>query len=93
MLVRAMQEANSSEPKVYAAKLEDMTVAVLNGGEGIMRKDDHQFFQPMYISALGPIGPDVPFDSENTGWGWKGSGYIPAKDTLVPTTCKMDRPS
>ena len=36
-----------------------------------MRADDHQFFQPMYIANLGPLGKDQPFDEENTGWGWK----------------------
>jgi branched-chain amino acid transport system substrate-binding protein len=92
MLARAMQEAKSADPKAYTAKLEGMTFPVIDGGDGTMRRDDHQFFQPMYISALGPIGPDA-FDSENTGWGWKGSGAVSAKDTLVPTTCRMDRPS
>jgi branched-chain amino acid transport system substrate-binding protein len=58
-----------------------------------MRADDHQFFQPMYISSLGPLPADMPFDEEATGWGWKVAGKIDTKDTLLPTTCKMNRPS
>ena len=57
MLARAIQEAKSADPKVYAPKLEGMTFPVLDGGEGSMRKDDHQFFQPMYISVLRPDRP------------------------------------
>ena len=48
-----------------------------------MRADDHQFFQPMYIANLGPIGKDQPFDEENTGWGWKMMGKIDTPDTNV----------
>jgi branched-chain amino acid transport system substrate-binding protein len=64
-----------------------------NGGEAFMRADDHQFFQPMYISSIGPLEPGMPFDEENTGWAWKLIGKVDAKDTIVPTTCKMNRPS
>ncbi len=92
MLYRAINEAKSTDVKAIAAKLDGMTFEVLDGGEGFMRKDDHQFFQPMYISSLGPISADLPFDSENTGWGWKKAGVVSAKETLVPTTCKMERP-
>ena len=35
-----------------------MKFTVYNGGDGFMRADDHQFFQPMYIANLGPIGKD-----------------------------------
>jgi branched-chain amino acid transport system substrate-binding protein len=47
----------------------------------------------MYISSLGALSGDMPFDEEGTGWGWKLIGKIDAKDTVVPTTCKMNRPS
>jgi branched-chain amino acid transport system substrate-binding protein len=93
MLLRAMQEAKAAEPKKIAPRLEGMRVEVFNGGAGFMRAEDHQFFQPMYISALGPLSGDNPFDEENTGWGWKVVGKIDAFDTIVPTTCKMNPPS
>jgi len=93
MFVKAAEEANSSEPTKIAAKLEGMKVTVFNGGDGFMRAEDHQFFQPMYIANLGPIGKDQPFDEENTGWGWKVTGKIDTQDTIIPTSCKMNRPS
>ena len=93
MFVKAAEEAKSVEPVKVAAKLDGMKVTVYNGGEGFMRSDDHQFFQPMYIANLGPIGKDQPFDEENTGWGWKVTGKIDTPDTIVPTSCKMNRPS
>jgi len=93
MFVKAAEEANSLDPVKVAAKLEGMKFTVYDGGEGFMRADDHQFFQPMYIENLGPISKDQPFDEENTGWGWKMMGKIDTQDTIVPTTCKMNRPS
>ncbi|HKH96524.1 MAG TPA: branched-chain amino acid ABC transporter substrate-binding protein [Beijerinckiaceae bacterium] len=92
-LLKAMQEAKSADPKKFAPKLEQTKMEAFNGGEAFMRADDHQFFQPMYISSIGPLESGMPFDEENTGWGWKLMGKVDAKDTIVPTTCKMNRPS
>jgi branched-chain amino acid transport system substrate-binding protein len=93
MLAKAIDEAKSDDPKAVAAKLEGMTFKTYGGTEGYMRKDDHQFFQDMYIASFGPNPPGAKFDDEKTGWGWKVIGSIKAKDTELPTTCKMDRPS
>ena len=93
MFVEAAKEANSLDPVKIAAKLDGMQVTVYDGGDGFMRSDDHQFFQPMYLSKFGPIGKDQPFDEEKTGWGWKMTGRIDTKDTLLPTSCKMNHPS
>jgi len=92
-LLKAMQEAKSADPKKFAPKLEQTKMEAFNGGEAFMRAGDHQFFQPMYISSIGPLESGMPFDEENTGWGWKLIGKVDAKDTIVPTTCKMNRPS
>jgi branched-chain amino acid transport system substrate-binding protein len=93
MFVKAAQEANSLEPVKIAAKLEGMKITAYAGGDAFMRADDHQFFQPMYIANLGPIGKDQPFEEEGTGWGWKMTGKIDTPDTVLPTSCKMNRPS
>jgi branched-chain amino acid transport system substrate-binding protein len=93
MLATAIAEAKSGEPAKIAAKLEGMKTEVFNGGQGFMRKDDHQFFQPLYISAFGPLTAKEPFDEEKTGWGWKVLSKVDTQDTMVPTTCKMQRPS
>ncbi|MBI5262451.1 MAG: branched-chain amino acid ABC transporter substrate-binding protein [Bradyrhizobium sp.] len=92
MFARAVKEANSLDPKAVALKLEGMTADVFDGGKGTMRKDDHQFFQDMYIRSFGPLKPGQKFDEEGTGWGWTVKGKIAAGDTNVPTTCKMERP-
>jgi branched-chain amino acid transport system substrate-binding protein len=93
MLVAAIEKAKSTEPNKIALALEGMTFEVFNGGEGFMRKDDHQFFQPMYIASLGERSAKEPFDEEKTGWGWRTIARIDTKDTVLPTTCQMTRPN
>ena len=92
MLAKAADEAKSTDAKAVAEKLEGMKIEVFDGGDGFMRKDDHQFFQPMYISSFGVLDPGAKFDEEGTGWGWKLVGAVKAEDTVLPTTCKMERP-
>ncbi|OYU87924.1 MAG: branched-chain amino acid ABC transporter substrate-binding protein [Bradyrhizobiaceae bacterium PARB1] len=92
MFAAAAEKAKSLEPVKVAQALEGMKFEVFNGGEGFMRKDDHQFFQPIYISSFGERSEKEPFDEENTGWGWKLAAKVDTKDTVLPTTCKMERP-
>ena len=92
MLAKAAVQAKSDDPKAIAPQLEGMTIEAFDGGDGWMRKDDHQFFQDMYISSFGPLDPGAKFDEEGTGWGWKLVGAVKANDTILPTTCKMERP-
>ena len=35
------------------------------------------------------MAPKEPFDEEKTGWGWRTIARLDAKDTVLPTTCKM----
>jgi len=93
MLARAIAQARSIDPAKMAAQLEGMKVTVHDGGEGFMRAEDHQFFQPLYIADLGPLARGQPFDEENTGWGWKPVGKIDTANTIVPTSCKMNHPN
>jgi branched-chain amino acid transport system substrate-binding protein len=92
MFKAAAEKANSLDPVKVAKALEGMEFDVYDGGKGTMRKDDHQFFQPMYISSFGERTDKEPFDEEKTGWGWKLVAKIEANQTVLPTTCKMDRP-
>ena len=69
---------------------------MFDGGKGIMRKDDHQFFQPMYIASLGDRTEKEPFDEEKTGWGWKLVAKIDtpadrASDHLQDGTAELSR--
>jgi branched-chain amino acid transport system substrate-binding protein len=92
MFAAAAEKAKSLEPVKVAQALEDMKFEVFNGGEGTMRKDDHQFFQPIYISSFGDRTEKEPFDEEKTGWGWRLVAKIDTAKTVLPTTCKMERP-
>ena len=71
MLAAAINKAGALDMNKVAGALEDMKWTVFNGGDGVMRKDDHQFFQPMYIFSIGERGPNETFDEEGTGWGWR----------------------
>jgi branched-chain amino acid transport system substrate-binding protein len=93
MLAAAADKAKSIEPVKIASALEGMEFEVFAGGKGYMRKDDHQFFQPMYIASFGELTNGEPFDEENTGWGWKVVEKIETAQTILPTTCKMARPT
>jgi branched-chain amino acid transport system substrate-binding protein len=93
MLVAAITEAKSTEPSKIAGKLEGMKFEVFDGGDGFMRADDHQFFQPIYIRSFGDLAANEPFDEEKTGWGWRMIAKVDTADTIVPTVCKMRRPN
>ncbi|HZV21234.1 MAG TPA: branched-chain amino acid ABC transporter substrate-binding protein [Hyphomicrobiales bacterium] len=93
MLAAAINKAGTSDMNKVGLALEGMKWEVFTGGEGFMRKEDHQFFQPMYIFSFGDRGPNEPFDEESTGWGWRTVAKIETKDTILPTTCNMQRPS
>jgi branched-chain amino acid transport system substrate-binding protein len=93
MLAAAIVEAKSTEPRQIAAKLEGMKAGVFDGGDGFMRTDDHQFFQPMYVLSFGERSASEPFDEEKTGWGWRVVAKVDTPDTVLPTVCKMKRPN
>jgi branched-chain amino acid transport system substrate-binding protein len=93
MFAAAAEKAKSLDPVKVAGALEGMKFEVFDGGEGVMRKDDHQFFQPIYISSFGERSEKEPFDEEKTGWGWKLVAKIDTAATELPTTCKMERPN
>jgi branched-chain amino acid transport system substrate-binding protein len=46
----------------------------------------------MYIASFGDRTDKEPFDEEKTGWGWKLAAKIDTPQTVLPTTCKMERP-
>ncbi|MDE2579446.1 MAG: branched-chain amino acid ABC transporter substrate-binding protein [Hyphomicrobiales bacterium] len=94
MFAEAVKKAGTADDvKKVASALEGMKITVFDGGEGYMRKDDHQFIQDMYLRSFGPLDKGAKFDEENTGWGWKEIARINSADTIVPTTCKMERPN
>jgi branched-chain amino acid transport system substrate-binding protein len=92
MLARAMNEAKSADPLKVAKALEGMKYQG-DTGQVWMRADDHQLMQPIYIATFTKAGgKDVPHEVEGTGYGWKTDIRIEPKDTVLPTTCRMERP-
>jgi branched-chain amino acid transport system substrate-binding protein len=89
MFAAAAAKAKSNDPVKVAKALEGlkMTTTV---GDVEMRADNHQLLQPLFVSTF---ADNVKFDVEKTGLGFKTDAKINAKDTAMPTTCQMQRPS
>lgn len=93
MLAKAMEQSKSTDPAKVGKALEGMKMED-DAGEVAMRADNHQLVQPMFISTYSKVdGKDVKFDVEKTGNGFKTDRRVEGKDTALPTTCKMNRPS
>lgn len=92
-LVAIMNETKTTDPKVIAEKLSGRKFTTLHGGEAYVRAESNAVIQPLYISSFGPLGLGQKFDEGKTGWGWKTELKISAQDTVLPTTCKLVRPS
>lgn len=91
MWVAAIERSGSTDPLKVALALEDMRYPS-STGEVWMRKDDHQLMQPQYIATFSKVGGEVKYDVEDTGMGFKTDARFEAADTILPTTCKMERP-
>lgn len=92
MLAAAIEKAGSDNPKAIAFALEGMEWKSPYGNV-LMRAEDHQLLQPLYLSVYAKAGQGtVKYDAENTGIGFKTIKRIEAKDTALPTTCQMKRP-
>ena len=92
MLAKAMDQAKSTDPEKVAKVLEGMKFHSITG-EDEMRADNHELLQALFISSFVKAGgKGVKFDVERTGMGFKTVGRVEAKDTALPTTCKMERP-
>src|ERR1022692_2939974 len=89
MIAAAAAKAKSNDPVKIARALEGIKVNT-TVGEAEMRADNHQILQPMFVSTF---SDNVKFDVEKTGLGFKTDTKINAKDTALPTTCKMQRPT
>jgi branched-chain amino acid transport system substrate-binding protein len=88
LFAAAARKAKSNDPVKVARALEGMKLATAMG-EVEMRADNHQLLQPLYVSTL---TDKVKFDVEKTGLGFATDAKVEAKDTALPTTCRMQRP-
>jgi branched-chain amino acid transport system substrate-binding protein len=92
MLTRSIEASKSTDPTKVAFAMEKMKADQLTG-EVYMRPENHQLVQPIFVSTFSKAnGKDVKFDVERTGFGFKTDARIEAKDTVLPTTCKFQRP-
>jgi branched-chain amino acid transport system substrate-binding protein len=90
MLVKAMEESQSTEPAAIASALEDMRFTTLTGDQAWMRADDHQLFQSLHISVHTDEG--IEFDADNSGFGLRTIHTVAPEDNLIETSCRMRRP-
>jgi branched-chain amino acid transport system substrate-binding protein len=92
MLAAAIDKTGSPDPLKVAYAMEDMRLND-HSGEVWMRKDDHQLVQPLYVSTMVKAdGRNVKFDIERSGLGFRTDARIAAQDTVLPSTCRMQRP-
>lgn len=90
MLVNAMEETGGTDPYQLALAMEDMRVTNMIGEEVWMRADDHQSFQPLYVSVH--TDENIVFDGDNSGFGLMTKFRVPAQDTISDSSCNMIRP-
>ena len=91
-LVQSIEKAGQTEPMAVALQLENAEVSMA-GQRGKMRAMDHQFQQPMVVAMMAKQGgPDVPFDVEGSGYGFKVIRQFKAQELELPSVCKMNRP-
>jgi branched-chain amino acid transport system substrate-binding protein len=91
-LAQSIEKAGQTEPLAVALQLENAEVSMA-GQRGKMRAMDHQFQQPMVVAMMAKQGgPDVPFDVEGSGYGFKVIRQFRAQELELPSVCKMKRP-
>jgi branched-chain amino acid transport system substrate-binding protein len=92
MLAIAMDKAKSASADRAGLALEGLSYSD-DSGEVVMRADNHQLLQPLYVSTLVKAGGrNARLDVERTGLGFSTDARIEAADTRMPTTCAMQRP-
>ena len=93
MLTTAIERAGSTDAVRVAYALEDIRVRN-SMGEAWMRPEDHQLFEPLYILTITKMnGRDVRFPLEGTDLGTRTEARVEARDMMLPTRCKMERPA
>jgi branched-chain amino acid transport system substrate-binding protein len=93
LAAQAMERARSTEATLVAKALSGARYdgRALGGlGAGLMRAEDHQFQQPMYVSVMQRAGTEgVRFDVEGSGYGFRTVRYLEAGQAAQPHSCKM----
>lgn len=96
MLAAAIERAGSTEAAAVARALEGarFDASTLGGlHEAVMRADDHQLQQPLYVSVMERAGaPGVPNEVEGSGFGFRTLRRLGTAEVTQGHTCRMERP-
>ncbi|ASM77722.1 ABC transporter permease [Vitreoscilla filiformis] len=96
MAVAAMEKARSTEAVPVARALEGLSfqgAAVGVPHSGLMRAEDHQLIQPLYVSGMDRAGAGGPkWDVEGSGYGFRTVRRFDGPLTALPSRCTMTRP-
>ena len=92
MLLAAMRQAKSTDPKKVAFALEGLNYKS-PVGDVQMRKTDHQLQAPLFLGIWARQGTKgVKYDNENTGYGFRPEVTWDSYVSSQPTSCQMKRP-
>ncbi|MBP0600092.1 branched-chain amino acid ABC transporter substrate-binding protein [Herbaspirillum sp. LeCh32-8] len=93
MLAAAIEKAKSADPRAVAYALEGAHYQSAFHS-ATMRAADHQLIQPLYLMQMQRADSGgIRFDNEGSGYGFRTERFIPAEQTVLPTSCKMQRPA
>ena len=93
MLTRAMTQTKSTDPAQVAKAMEGMKIKGYFG-DIEMRAEDHQLIQPLFVSSFARVdGKKVKLGADGTTeFGFREDVKVDGPKTVLPTTCKMERP-
>ena len=94
MLAAAIEKAGSTEAGAVANALEGMRFAN-SFHDAVMRREDHQLLQPLYVSVMDKTGASdaTRFDNEGSGYAFRTEQRLSTAETTQPTSCAMQRPA
>jgi len=93
MLVKAIEKAGSTDAVAVAKALEGATYRS-PFHDAVMRAEDHQLIQPLYVSVMRRVKDGgIRFDNEGSGYGFRTERYLSSADTALKTSCRMQRPA
>ena len=97
MLVAAIEKARSPEAGAVARAMEGLPLDARHLGgvhAGVMRREDHQFLQPLYVSVMDRAGRGgVSHDVEGSGYGFRTVRRFSAEELAPLLDCHMQRPA
>ena len=92
LLQSIINTTQSTDPFEIALALEKSSYEGPTG-KVWMRKDNHQLLQPLFVSTMVDINDgSIRYDVERTGIGYLTDSATEADQTIIKTTCNMERP-